>query len=185
MTGEQILVLGGARSGKSLFAQGLAAGRGERVLFVATLVAGDEEMSRRIAQHRRDRPAGWRTIEAPTGAADALSQHIGDAEVVLLDCLTLMVYNMVGDIDDGDIDAAAAAVATEVGRLLDTAQRTGVTLIVVSNEVGMGLVPPYPMGRAYRDLLGRANQLVAQRADRVYLMVAGLPLVLKAPAHED
>ena len=178
MASEVILILGGARSGKSLFAQQLATQLGERVLFVATGAPMDEEMRRRIELHRKARPKTWRTLETTTGVAKAISEQIKDADVVILDCLALFVSNFMGNAPDSeDIDALESDLVDELCTLLERKERK--SLIIVSNEVGMGLVPPYPVGRAYRDLLGRANQFIAQCADRVYLMVAGIPLQLK------
>jgi len=171
---EVILILGGARSGKGLFAQQLATELGGRVLFVATALPLDEEMRRRIELHKKARPKTWRTVEAPTGVAKAL--QVEDADVIILDCLTLLVSNLLGNArNPGDIDAVQSDILDELSQLLELKKR----IIIVSNEVGMGLVPDNPLGRVYRDLLGRANQFVAQRADRVYLMIAGIPLQLK------
>jgi adenosylcobinamide kinase/adenosylcobinamide-phosphate guanylyltransferase len=181
--GRLILVLGGARSGKSTFAQRRARELGgEQVLFVATAGAGDEEMRQRIEKHRRERPAGWQTLEAPQDVGRAIAAYGGTTKVVLVDCLTLLVANRLGGAEE-DQDPFApeieAGVAAEVQELAACAERLAGDLIVVSNEVGMGLVPPYPLGRAYRDLLGQANRVLAQKADEVYLLVAGIPLVIK------
>lgn len=180
-----ILVLGGVRSGKSDLAQKLALdlGGGD-VLFVATATAGDDEMAQRIAAHRRNRPVAWRTVEEPLHVADAIAAHQAGAKVVLLDCVTLWIANMLGATSpDGgatpDAGAAEALMQEEVGALGDWYRGASASLIVVSNEVGMGVAPPYPSGRVYRDLLGIANQLLAVRAGEVYLMVAGIPVELK------
>ncbi len=181
--GRLILVLGGARSGKSTFAQRRAAELGgEQVLFVATAGAGDEEMRQRIEKHRRERPAGWPTLEAPQDVGRAIAAHGGAAKVVLVDCLTLLVSNRLGNAEDPFAPDLEVAVAAEVQELAACAGRVAGDLIVVSNEVGLGLVPPYPLGRAYRDLLGLANQALAQKADEVYLLVAGIPLTIKGRA---
>lgn len=175
---ELILILGGARSGKSAYAERLARERGGTVLFVATATAGDAEMARRIADHRAARPATWRTLEEPVAVADRLTAGAAE-DIVLLDCLTLLVSNiLLAHEADGEA-AVARRVEEEVAALLRRYEEGAAAWLVVSNEVGMGLVPPYPLGRLYRDLLGRANQQLAARADRVYLMVAGLPVDLK------
>lgn len=182
--GPLILVLGGARSGKSAYAQRLAQDRGqERVLFVATAEAGDEDMAQRIARHRQSRPAAWRTIEAPQRVGEAVRRHLGDARVVLVDCLTLLVSTTILSMGPvPDLTEAETAVQKEVKALLQAYQESTATFIVVSNEVGLGLVPDTPLGRIYRDLLGRANQTLAAHAQAVYLMVAGLAVDVKALA---
>jgi adenosylcobinamide kinase/adenosylcobinamide-phosphate guanylyltransferase len=188
---EIILVLGGARSGKSRFAQKLASDLGQKVLYVAPLVPRDEEMRRRVELHRKSRPSAWRTVEAPTGVAKALREHIADAEVVLLDCLTLLVANLMSpshdttEIENVDYEAAQREMSTELEALLGCIEGSSTSLIIVSNEVGAGLVPPYPSGRAFRDLLGEANQFIAERVDKVYMMIAGIPLELKTLSTRD
>lgn len=180
MKGQCILILGGARSGKSDLAQRLAAGMRGEVLFVATAAAGDEEMGRRIEKHRSLRPPSWRTLEAETGLARLLRKEMGRAEVVIIDCITLLVSNLVGEegeaIDGQELEARVTA---EIGALAEFMASSPACFIIVSNEVGLGLVPPYPLGRAYRDALGQANQMLAGHADEVYMMVAGIPLKLK------
>lgn len=177
---ELVLVLGGARSGKSGFAQKLAYDLGgDRVLFVATAEACDEEMQRRIERHRRDRQTGWRTLEVPRDVGAAIRAHLGESRVVLLDCLSLLVSNLLLEAQDIFSDEVEARVAAEIERLVTCVSETGAHLIVVSNEVGCSLVPDHPLGRAYRDLLGRANQILARHADRVYVLMAGIPVQIK------
>jgi adenosylcobinamide kinase/adenosylcobinamide-phosphate guanylyltransferase len=190
MSQELILLLGGARSGKSRFAEKLTARFGERVLYVATAQARDEEMAARIAAHRRGRPATWRTIEAPTAVGKAVCTALAEepVDVVILDCITLLVSNVIldglwlseEDLDGVDETVVGPRVDLELDGLLRAVQESEVPWIVVSNEVGWGLVPSYPVGRAYRDYLGWFNQCLAAVADRVYLMVAGLPVDVKA-----
>lgn len=181
MTKKLILILGGARSGKSSYAEKLAAELGgPDVLYIATAQAFDDEMRARIAAHRAARPAGWRTLEAPSLAAAPLAEAVGDAAVVLVDCITLLTSNAILALGDEPAPAAAeGAVNREVDALLAAHGAGAATWIVVSNEVGLGLVPPYPLGRIYRDVLGRANQRLAAAADRALFMVAGLPLAVK------
>jgi adenosylcobinamide kinase / adenosylcobinamide-phosphate guanylyltransferase len=182
--GRLLLVLGGARSGKSAYAQRLAQELGrDDVLFVATAEAWDEDMAQRIARHRQERPATWRTLETPRQVGQTIALHLHDTAVVLVDCLTLLVSNTLLHCGASpDPAAAEAAVQKEVAALVQTSQASAATCIVVSNEVGLGLVPDNPLGRLYRDLLGRANQTLAARAEAVYFMVAGLPVDVKALA---
>ncbi|NLX37348.1 MAG: bifunctional adenosylcobinamide kinase/adenosylcobinamide-phosphate guanylyltransferase [Chloroflexi bacterium] len=182
MMGDLMLVLGGARSGKSTFAERTALARGsDDVTFVATGQALDDEMRARIARHQADRPRAWRTVEAPLHPSQAVAA--ATTSVVVVDCVTLLVSNLLlslGDPEQGQVlpDEAAAEtlVVAEIQALIQAAAAGPRLVIVVSNEVGLGLVPPYPLGRLYRDLLGRANCLLAQAAASVYLLVAGLPV---------
>ena len=180
--GELVLVLGGARSGKSTTAERLARG-GERVLFIATAEALDEAMQRRIAAHRRHRPEHWDTLEEPIHVSDALRPLVDRYDTFVLDCLTLWVSNLL--LEDEEASDAEGVVLEAVRRLLDLVDTAGGRWILVSNEVGQGIVPASPLGREYRDVLGRVNQLVASRADEVYLMVAGLALELKSLADQS
>lgn len=179
------LILGGARSGKSTYAQNMAEAAdtmyGKKVLFVATALAFDDEMKARIHKHQAERPAGWRTLEAPTGVGAAImAQPPAPGGVVLLDCLTLLANNVILPLPDPENEPAAqAAMDAEVDGLLAAYAATQADWIMVTNEVGLGLVPPYPLGRVYRDVLGRANQRLAQVATRVVFMVAGLPMTVK------
>jgi adenosylcobinamide kinase/adenosylcobinamide-phosphate guanylyltransferase len=178
---ELILILGGARSGKSTFAQDLALELGgPDVLYIATAEGLDDEMRERIATHRAERPAGWRTLEAPRQVATRVAAAAGGARVVLLDCLTVLVSNLIlAHAEQTPPAVVEAAVQGEIQALLAAAAATSATWIVVSNEVGLGLVPPSALGRLYRDVLGRVNQLLAQRASQVQFLVAGLPLRFK------
>jgi adenosylcobinamide kinase/adenosylcobinamide-phosphate guanylyltransferase len=182
--GQLILVLGGVRSGKSAYAQELAQQLdAHRVLFVATAEAGDAEMARRIAAHQQSRPAAWRTLEVPRKIGKAIEANVGDARVVLIDCLTLLVSNVILNLGETPAsDQAEGAVQAEVQAIWRACQASQATIIVVSNEVGLGLVPDNPLGRLYRDLLGQANQSLARHAQAVYWMMAGLAVELKALA---
>lgn len=166
------LIIGGARSGKSHYAQRLAEQSGGPVLFVATAEAGDDEMAAKIARHRAERPAGWRTLEAPRGLAAALARQ-PPAPLVLLDCATLWVSNL---LLAGQSWPAAQA---ELEALLAWHQAGQSHLVVVTNEVGLGIVPADALTRAYRDWLGHFNQRLAGRAQRVFWMVAGIPVDIR------
>lgn len=175
------LILGGARSGKSTFAEQQAAATTGEVLYVATAEAWDDEMRRRIAAHRAQRPATWRTVEAPRQTGAAIRTAMTPATTcVLVDCITLLASNVILALPEtSDEQAADAALNTEIDLLLAAYAASSAAWYVVSNEVGLGIVPAYPLGRLYRDALGRANQRLAAAADRVLLMVAGLPLTVK------
>lgn len=179
---ELFLVLGGARSGKSSYAEKLAAelSDGAGALYVATAQAWDDEMRARIAKHKEDRPAEWRTVEAPMNAGAAAAAALEGEPVVLLDCMTLLTSNALLTLPEGATarEAETAALAEAQG-ILDAFRRGDATWIVVSNEVGLGIVPAYPLGRLYRDALGRVNQRLAEEADRVVFMVAGLAMKVK------
>jgi adenosylcobinamide kinase/adenosylcobinamide-phosphate guanylyltransferase len=176
MGSKLTFILGGARSGKSRFAQQMAEESGKRVLFVATATAGDEEMASRIQAHRASRPAGWRTLEAPLGVGRAIHQAQG-TELILVDCLTLLTSNVLMELPEDAPDAEFdAALMVEIDELIGAYRDSPAEWVVISNEVGLGLVPPYPMGRLYRDGLGKANQRLAQEADVVLFMVAGIPM---------
>jgi adenosyl cobinamide kinase/adenosyl cobinamide phosphate guanylyltransferase len=164
-----VVLLGGARSGKSALSVELA---GERATFVATGTPGDDEMAARIERHRTERPAGWLTVEEPLELRRALAAVAPD-EAVVVDCLSLWVSNLieVGWSDDAIEEEAAVAASV-------AAARPGPT-IAVSNEVGLGIVPATPLGRRYRDVLGRVNAVWAAAADRVLLVVAGRSLELE------
>jgi adenosylcobinamide kinase/adenosylcobinamide-phosphate guanylyltransferase len=178
--GRLILILGGARSGKSSFAQQLAGELGgEKVLFVATAEAGDDEMRQRIEKHRQERPYAWETLEASHSAGQSILNRTRQAKVILVDCLTLLVSNLMVAVPDPFAPEVEQQVMTEIDDLIACADQLAATVIVVSNEVGLGLVPPYPLGRAYRDLLGKANQTLAQKADQVHFLVAGIPMTVK------
>lgn len=178
--GALIFVLGGARSGKSSFAEKLAVQSGRPVLYVATARALDDEMRERIRKHQERRPGHWRTLEADrhTGAAVQATAH--SDELALIDCLTLLVSNTIlEEGEDVSLEVAQPRVKAEVEALLACARTRAAPTILVSNEVGLGGVPLYPLGRVYQDLLGWANQEAAAEAERVYWVVAGLPVEIK------
>ena len=170
--GRIILVLGGASSGKSEIALRLGGSRRPRA-FVATGQGLDEEMANRIAQHQATRSAEWQTIEEPIDVEAWFSKQGAEYRIILFDCVTLWLSNLVG------IGLAESVILARVETLLDAMRRTGATVIIVSNELGSGLVPAEPSVRAFRDLSGRVNQCLATGADEAYLAVSGLPLRLK------
>jgi adenosylcobinamide kinase/adenosylcobinamide-phosphate guanylyltransferase len=197
--GKLTLILGGARSGKSSYAEKRAKELGgDNVLYVATSQIKDDEMRERVDKHRSDRPSAWETVEAPRDIAQALRRAQDNAlgqehpaTIILLDCVTFLVANHLmdasapeddpfDDLKDDPFDKKIeAAVVAEVESLLNYVRENDVELLAVSNEVGLGLVPAYELARAYRDILGRANQILAQQADEVLFFVAGLPMKVK------
>ena len=173
-------ILGGARSGKSSYAQSLAEQTGESVTFIATAQALDEEMSARIQKHRAERPITWETLEVPFDIAPHVQKI--KSEVIILDCVTLLGSNLLMQFVKDDLVEEAPfklAIQREVEELLDAIRAQKQDWIIISNEVGLGLVPPYQMGRVYRDWLGWANQRLASESDKVIFMVAGIPMVVK------
>ncbi|WP_336962904.1 bifunctional adenosylcobinamide kinase/adenosylcobinamide-phosphate guanylyltransferase [Sphingobium aquiterrae] len=165
-----ILILGGARSGKSRHAQARAEALPGALLYIATGQALDEEMAERIARHREDRGPRWRTIAAPFALPEAIEEAAGDEQVLLVDCLTLWLSNLM--LAGHDLEDAAESLADAVGHAPGT-------VILVANEVGLGIVPENALARRFRDAAGRLNQKVAGCADEVLLVAAGLPLRLK------
>jgi adenosyl cobinamide kinase/adenosyl cobinamide phosphate guanylyltransferase len=181
--GRLILLLGGARGGKSAYALRLAEesqrASGNEVCFIATAQGLDEEMTARITRHRSERPSGWRTIEEPWQIDEAL-RLTGEAGTVVVDCLTLFVSNwLMRHENEEECEKFVQRITRD---FLEQARASRQTIICVSNEVGLGLVPNARMGRVFRDLLGRVNQDFAAAADEVYLLVAGVPLKLKPGA---
>lgn len=170
MAGRSLLVLGGARSGKSRIAQQRAETIGGELVYMATAEALDGEMAERIARHRADRDGRWRTIECPLALTETIAREQGDGRVLLVDCLTLWLSNLMHA--ERDVMAAAGSLAKTLGE-------TQGTIILVANEVGLGLVPDTPLGRRFRDEAGRLNQSIAAAASEVLFVAAGLALQLK------
>lgn len=174
------LILGGARSGKSSHAQSLAEESAKAVTFLATAQALDDEMSARIQKHKSERPADWQTLEVPLDIASHVKEI--ESEVIILDCITLLVSNLLMQFVQQDlVDEALflSSLQREMKELLSVLRTTDQHWLIISNEVGLGLVPEYQMGRVYRDGLGWANQTLAREADKVIFMVAGIPTVIK------
>jgi adenosylcobinamide kinase/adenosylcobinamide-phosphate guanylyltransferase len=168
-----ILITGGCRSGKSRFALDYANRRFSKKIYLATAEVLDEEMGLRVENHKRARGPEWQTVEEPLGIVEKIVAYGDKAEAILLDCLTLWLTNLLLKWDDD------SKIMNEVERLAEALKQVRATLIVVTNEVGMGIVPDNPLGRRFRDLSGMTNQTIAQAADTVVFMVSGLPLFLK------
>ena len=177
-----VLVTGGARSGKSSFAQEMAVAHGNRVAYVATAEARDREMTRRIAAHQIRRPASWLTIEAPLALAEGISSCQGRAEAVIVDCLTVFLSNILcrDNWEARDAEELWQTVAAEMGEVIRAARSLPGLVVFVTNEVGDGIVPQSRLGRVFRDLAGWVNQMAAAAADRVYLVHCGLAVELKS-----
>lgn len=179
------MITGGARSGKSELAEEMAIKRGgDSVIYIATSIPFDDEMKERVKRHKERRPKKWETKEAYKGLYDIIMKSY--SKVVLIDCLTVMISNLLMDVDltweDMGIDATndiEKRIGIEVDGILDAVHRYEGDVIIVTNEVGMGLVPEYKLGRIFRDIAGRMNKKVANKADEVYFMVSGIPIKIK------
>jgi|SRR5918992_812788 adenosylcobinamide kinase/adenosylcobinamide-phosphate guanylyltransferase len=172
MAMQIILITGGARSGKSKYAEQRAGEMGDRRLYVATAEAKDEEMSQRIAEHQKRRGNQWRTIEEPVELAEALQVQRGKTDSALVDCLTLWISNLLTGRDEKYVEE-------KVEQLVETLPQLDFHVVLVTNEVGWGIVPDNPLARQFRDLAGWTNQRIAQAAGEVVLMVAGVPMIVK------
>jgi len=194
------LITGGARSGKSSFAELLAAQAKRPVIYIATAQIWDTEMAIRVKKHQEQRPSSWRLVEEPLNIRDTLTQLKDEEGVILLDCVTLWLTNMLlaGQAAQPQTDQAVTSesqtsphiykhvepqILAKVQEVAQLAQEIKPKVIFVTNEVGQGIVPENPLARAYRDLAGRSNQILARQAEQVYLVVAGYPIDLK-PAGE-
>ncbi|OQY59991.1 MAG: bifunctional adenosylcobinamide kinase/adenosylcobinamide-phosphate guanylyltransferase [Desulfobacteraceae bacterium 4572_88] len=168
---ESIFVIGGCRSGKSRHALEIADQiASSKKTFIATCIPYDDEMRERVANHQQERDSAWRTVEAPTRLPDALTQSSSDADVILVDCLTLWLSNLLLELND------AEKVSEQVQSLKASLEKVQCPVILVSNEIGMGIVPENKLARQFRDVVGHANQQIAVCADRVIWMVAGIPI---------
>lgn len=192
--GKLIFVTGGTRSGKSTFAEEVTAALGSNITYIATARASDGEMAERIALHRQRRPDNWRTVEEPE-QVKAVVEYWGErSDAILLDCLTLHISNLLlageteagnSEGDTGSVDGRKRAekldryILQAAEQIAAAAKAAKAHVVVVSNEVGLSLVPPYPLGRRYQDIVGRANQIFARDADEAYFVIAGCPLDIK------
>ena len=173
-----VVITGGARSGKSRFAQELARSGGEDVVFIATAAVRDEEMRKRIEGHRRARPPQWVTIEEEIDLVGAIETRGGEPKTIIIDCITLWLSNL---IERGDEDER---IRQQANRFNESLQRSPHCIILVTNEVGSGIVPDNPLARRFRDLAGEVNQILASSAQELYLMAAGVPLRLEPSRRE-
>jgi adenosylcobinamide kinase/adenosylcobinamide-phosphate guanylyltransferase len=184
---KSIFITGGARSGKSRFAEKEALKRGGKVVYIATAQALDEEMAHRIRIHKKRRPDNWITVEEPRYLSKVLEEIRTDerfdgCDTILIDCMALLVSNWLPlerAENSKTWDDLRDDLLNEVKAMVDEMRKMRQSFIIVSNEVGLGLVPEYPLGRLYRDMLGEVNQIVAAAADQVLFMVSGLSMKLK------
>ena len=180
-----ILVTGGGRSGKSAFAENLAEKRGQKVLYIATAVPFDDEMRQRIQKHRQRRPAGWETLEGYINLSDAIEKKASSFDCMLLDCVTILITNLIfhfshtDNVSDMNFEELEEKILEEIGRIADACEKTGKEMIFVTNEVGLGIVPENKLSRHFRDIAGKANQLLARRSKDVYFVVSGIPIKIK------
>lgn len=186
--GKFVLVTGGARSGKSFFAESLArrSNNENDVLYIATSIPFDEEMKTRVKKHREQRPSGWATLEAYKDFDMRLKDEGSGKKYILLDCITVMVSNIIlercidwNTLPEGTEGEAEQNVAHEVEKLLNVVKSLDATFIAVTNEIGMGIVPENKLSRVFRDIAGRINQMMAKHADEVFLCVSGIPIKIK------
>ena len=186
--GKIILITGGARSGKSAFAEHLAAENGKNVAYIATSQIFDEEMKFRVRLHRQRRPADWQTYEAPFEAHHAIAEAAARHDMILFDCITLYLSNILCQMKAAELadqEAVYQLTRQRIGGLVTAAQRAangGTSTIFVTNEVGAGIVPENRLSRIYRDISGLANQQIARESAEVYAVIAGIPVNIKALA---
>jgi len=181
VSGGLILITGGVRSGKSRLAERLAGERGDRVTYIATMEALDDEVRERIRVHRNRRPPHWVTVEAPCAVAEAIAERGPTSDAIVVDCLGLLVSNiLLRQPAEMPYAERCAEVLERVRQIAEVAAKVPATVIVVSNEVGWGVVPESLLGRLFRDAMGWCNQILAASAGRVFLTVAGIPVDLRA-----
>lgn len=172
-----IFITGGARSGKSTYAQQMASEMSNDVLFIATAEPLDDEMLDRIQNHRLSRPEHWKTVELPRDLAEGLKNIPAIPDMAIIDCITLLVSNLIQQ--DKPANELEKIALSEISGLIEFISSTNSIFIIVSNEVGLGLVPDNKMARDYRDILGKVNQIIAQNANEVYFMISGIPQRIK------
>lgn len=185
--GKAILITGGARSGKSSYAEKLARELGSNILYIATSIPFDEEMKNRVKKHRESRPSGWDTYEGYRSLGQVILEKCREYDGILIDCITVMITNLLLEypgIDNAnpgfeDFEEAEEAIRKEVEELMEGIRKSEANVIMVTNELGSGIVPENLLGRAFRDIAGRMNQYIAAQCDEVFLTVCGLPLKLK------
>lgn len=179
MGGKVVFVTGGIRSGKSQFAEEMTSKLGQRVIYIATSQVQDEEMRARVDLHRERRPENWHTVEEPFDVAAAILAHGAKCDVIMLDCLTVLISNLMYHHRDKHRRELQEAIIKEITSLTEASRQVDASVVIVSNEVGMSLVSDNFLGRLFQDVVGRANQIVAGMADEAFFVVAGYPIDLK------
>ena len=181
-----ILVTGGARSGKSGFAESLCKNQNNSTAYIATSVAFDDEMKERVRKHQESRPKEWKTYEIYKDIYSIIDEIGEKHDTVIMDCVTLMVNNLMFtygiDVDKAtskELDELENYIRDQIEKLLDAVKKTNLYFVIVSNEIGMGIVPANKLSRIYRDFVGRANQLIGKYSDEVYFVVSGIPMKVK------
>ncbi|SHI59674.1 bifunctional adenosylcobinamide kinase/adenosylcobinamide-phosphate guanylyltransferase [Lutispora thermophila] len=185
--GKCVLITGGARSGKSRFSEKLAAEYGDKVIYIATAVPFDSEMKDRIKKHRESRNKAWFTVETYRDVQDVIYRYEEDYSCFLLDCITVMVTNQLMEYFNYDLENATIedynkaeeSIKEQIMAMLNAIKASSADAILVTNEVGWGIVPENPVARAFRDIAGRMNQIIGERSDEVYLAVSGIPIRIK------
>ncbi|QJA09637.1 bifunctional adenosylcobinamide kinase/adenosylcobinamide-phosphate guanylyltransferase [Romboutsia sp. CE17] len=181
-----ILVTGGARSGKSSFAESLCKDRNNKTAYIATSIPFDDEMKARVKKHKNSRPSEWKTYEIYKNIYSIIQEISKEHETVILDCVTLLVNNLmfnsdinVDNANQEEINALELYIKDQVNKLLDEVKATDLYFVMVTNEIGMGVVPGNKLSRIYSDIVGRINQLIASRSDEVHFVVSGIPMKIK------
>lgn len=171
--GKIIFILGGARSGKSSYAMNLAKSTGKRIVFIATCIPTDSEMKQRVRLHKKSRPATWKLVEEAVDIDSALRKAKTGCDAILIDCMGLFISNLMA------VESSDKKIEEKARQVIEQIKKSASGVIVVSNEVGMGIVPDNPLARRFRDLLGRVNQMIAKEADKVITMYAGIATIIK------
>lgn len=181
-----VLVTGGARSGKSSFAESLCIKQNNRTAYIATSVAFDDEMKSRVKKHQQSRPKEWKTYEIYKDIYSIIEELGENHDTVIMDCVTLMVNNLMFtsgiDIDvatSGELDELESYIKNQIKKLLEAVKNTNLYFVIVTNEIGMGVVPENKLARIYGDFVGRANQQISKMSDEVYFVVSGIPMKVK------
>lgn len=181
-----ILVTGGARSGKSNFAESLCIKQNNRTAYIATSIAFDDEMKNRVKKHQESRPKEWSTYEIYKDIYSIIEELGDNYDTVIMDCVTLMVNNLmftygieVDEANSEELNKMEDYIRDQITKLLEAVEKTNLYFVIVSNEIGMGIVPENKLSRVYGDFVGRANQLIAKYSDEVYFVVSGIPMKVK------